>query len=146
MRHILTATAAISLALGLSACASMKNDKMSMADNEACAAQSYAVFFDTGSDDFDESASGVLDNISTAYQGCDLAQLEILGYADSVGTTEANLELSDDRAEAVLAALEDRNVKATRVRIVPMGDRTAPKKGESNPFERRAVVRLNSDF
>lgn len=145
MRHILTTTAALSLALGLSACASLKKN-MNMADDEACAARSYAVFFDTGSDDFDESASGVLDNIATAYQGCDLAQLEILGYADSVGTSEANLELSDDRAEAVLEALEDRNVMATRVRIVPMGDRTAPVEGESNPFERRAVVRLNSDF
>jgi len=119
---------------------------MGMADNEACAAQSYAVFFDTGSDDFDESAAGVLDNIASAYTGCDLAQLEILGYADSVGTSEANLKLSDERAEAVLDALEDRNVLATRVRIVPMGDRTAPVKGEANPFERRAVVRLNSDF
>jgi|GEM_PF-6689325 len=145
MRHILTATAALSIALGLSACATMK-DKMGMDGNEACAAQSYAVFFDTGSADFDDSASGVLDNIATAYQGCDLAQLEILGYADSVGTSEANLELSDNRAEAVLAALEERNVLANRVRIVPMGDRTAPTEGESNPFERRAVVRLNSDF
>ncbi len=132
------------IALGLSACATKTMDAP-MQDapmSAACTAQSQAIFFQTGSDDLDANATATLDNISALYAGCDLFRIDLTGYADSVGDNAANLELSNDRADAVLQSLLARGVTADRIRIVPLGERTIPDTGNPSAFERRVVVSL----
>lgn len=138
MRKLLMMTA---LGLGVTACTTMnKADDMRL--SELCEARSFAVFFETGSSDLDNDAEATLSAVSSAYDDCDLFRLEVVGYADSVGESEANLALSDRRADAVLAELNDRGVMADRVAIVPMGERTILDDEEPDAFERRVVVTL----
>jgi len=140
MRKILMMSA-MSLGLGLTACATMdKGDDMAMSD--MCEARAFAVFFETGSAKMGVDADATLDAVSKAYDDCDLFQIEVVGYADSVGNSDSNLKLSADRASAVLAELNDRGITADRAAIVPMGERTVIYDDESDAFERRAVVTL----
>lgn len=140
MRKILMMSA-MTLGFGLTACASMdKGDDMAMSD--MCEARSFAVFFETGSDNMGVDADVTLDAVSKAYDDCDLYRIEVVGYADSVGTSGSNLDLSGDRAKKVLAELNDRGITADRSRIVPMGERTILDDEEPDAFERRAVVTL----
>jgi len=139
--RIFTTMTALTLALGLSACASMdKSDDMMM--SEMCEAKAMAVFFETGSATLDDDAEATLDMTAEAYEGCDLFEIEVVGYADSVGNSDANLNLSERRANMVLSELTDRGVTADRVNIVPMGEQTVLDDEEPDAFERRAVMTL----
>lgn len=129
------------IALGLSACAT-QTKTMDAPMVSACEARSQAVFFDTASTSLDGDASATMNNIAALYNGCDLYQIEVVGYADSIGGDQANLALSDRRADAVLQGLMARGVTADRARIVPLGERTAPTDATASEFERRVVVTL----
>ena len=131
----------VALGLGLTACASM-DDPSDIMMADACEAQAMAVFFETGSATLDADAEATLDMTAKAYDNCDLFEIEVVGYADSVGTSEKNLSLSEERANMVLAELNDRGVTADRVNIVPMGERTILDDEEPDAFERRAVMTL----
>lgn len=132
--------ATLTIGLGLSACATTTDDDMML--SEACEARAFAVFFNTGSDDLDNDAEATLNAVSRAYDDCDLFRIEVVGYADSVGNSDANLKLSADRANTVLDELNDRGVMADRVSIVPMGERTILDDEEPDAYERRAVMTL----
>jgi OOP family OmpA-OmpF porin len=131
----------VALGIGLSACSSMdESGDVMMAD--ACEARAMAVFFETGSATLDNDAEATLDMTAKAYDNCDLFEIEVVGYADSVGMSDTNLSLSEDRANMVLAELNDRGVTANRVNIVPMGEQTILNDEEPDAFERRAVMTL----
>lgn len=49
------------------------------------------------------------------------SNVEINGYADSVGNTEYNLNLSDERAKNVSKILEDAGIDKSRIKIVGQG-------------------------
>lgn len=132
----------LALGISLSACASMDRPQETIVTNDNCEAQAMAVFFNTGSATLDNDADATLDMVSKAYQGCDLFQIEVVGYADSVGASTSNLDLSERRANMVLEELNDRGVTADRVNIVPMGERTILDDEEPDAFERRAVLTL----
>lgn len=136
-----TTLSTLALGISLTACASMdKTERMRMSD--MCQAKSMAVFFDTGSANLDSEASATLDMTAMAYEGCDLFEVEVVGYADSVGDSMSNLNLSERRADRVLIELNKRGVSADRVNIVPMGERTILDDEEPDAFERRAVMTL----
>ncbi|MGJ8559041.1 MAG: OmpA family protein [Litorimonas sp.] len=132
----------LALGISLSACASMDKPRETIVMSDMCEAQAMAVFFETGSANLDNDAEATLNSVAKAYDDCDLFKIEVVGYADSVGNSASNLSLSEDRAEMVLAELNDRGVTADRVSIVPMGERTILDDEEPDAFERRAVMTL----
>lgn len=136
MRNLLLAS---TLALSLAACKTMDKTDMSMG---ACEAQAFAVFFDLGSAAVTSDADNDLSAIANAYRGCDIFRMEVTGYADSVGSDNPNLQLSEQRADNVYEALLTRGISADRAQIVPMGERTILDTGEPDAFERRVVVTL----
>ncbi|WP_298918835.1 OmpA family protein [uncultured Algimonas sp.] len=140
-------TLAIAAIVGLAATACATVDRTyDRADLDVCDARSYAVFFPTGSSALNSGAQDTIEEAAMAYDDCDLFRIEVVGYADSVGNSAANLRLSEDRAESVLDALNDRGIRADRASVVSMGERTIIDDNEPDAFERRAVVTLIPDM
>ena len=80
-------------------------------------------FFDTDSATLSESSADVLFKLtSTIWQMADI-RLAVVGHSDSTGPFEHNLELSEARAQAVVAALleEPYNIAPTRLVAVGVG-------------------------
>jgi OOP family OmpA-OmpF porin len=64
-----------------------------------------SIRFGAGSAEIVPESRGVIAAIADVLRGCPGAAFEIGGHTDSLGSAGANLRLSEDRAEAVLAAL-----------------------------------------
>lgn len=64
------------------------------------------ILFATGSARISASSQAVLKLLASAAQACPSMQIEIQGHTDKDGNPEANLELSERRAEAVVQALK----------------------------------------
>lgn len=83
---------------------------------EECVANIAAVLdegqiaFEPGSATFSPSARPLLDRIAEALKDCADYPIEVAGHTDSQGGEEMNLALSEDRAEAVVAALMERRI------------------------------------
>ena len=85
------------------------------------------IAFEPGSGNLDASAEGILDDMAEILIKCpDDMRMEISGYTDSQGRESMNQELSQTRAQAVLAALLDRRVRTSRY--------IAKGYGEENPI------------
>ena len=68
------------------------------------------ITFEPGEATIDGDARGTLDQMADLLKKCDTVPMEIGGHTDSQGREEMNLQLSQSRAEAVLAALQGRRV------------------------------------
>ncbi len=84
------------------------------------------ILFDPGSASITADTQPVVDDIAEILQKCPNLRIRIAGYTDSQGREEMNLQLSQERAEAVLAAL--------RVRRVPVASFEATGFGEADPI------------
>ena len=102
---------------------------------ELCADQINAILavgsiqFSRGSADIVPESKGVIAAIADVLRGCPGADFEIGGHTDSQGSAEANQRLSDERAQAVLAALRAEDLPhgpADRPRL----RRRAPARGQ----------------
>ncbi|MEL6640475.1 MAG: OmpA family protein [Pseudomonadota bacterium] len=99
---------------------------------EECIAQIEAVTrigkitFDPGASSLTDDANPIMDEIADILRRCPNLQIRIAGYTDSQGREEMNLQLSQDRASAVLTALRERRV--------PVGTFEAIGFGEENPI------------
>lgn len=77
----------------------------SCAEDIAAILQAGSIQFAAGSAEIEPASEGVILAIADVLRGCPRAHFEIGGYTDSRGGAEANLRLSQDRADAVAAAL-----------------------------------------
>ena len=73
------------------------------------------VNFETGKSTILPDAAATLDAAAGALKAAGAFQVEVAGHTDNVGTPDANQKLSQDRAQAVLAALVQRGVPASRL-------------------------------
>lgn len=80
------------------------------------------VLFETGQNQLLESAHSSLVEVVDLLQSEPDKQIRIEGHTDSVGSAQANLELSEQRADAVRRALVDLGVGETRVTSVGLGE------------------------
>jgi outer membrane protein OmpA-like peptidoglycan-associated protein len=88
------------------------------------ATKNWNIPFESGKATFSPYAKGVLDKLYKDLVIASGVTVEILGHTDNVGSPQANLQLSEDRAFAVQRWLEKnfpRNFPAGRVRIRAMG-------------------------
>ncbi|MEQ8657873.1 MAG: OmpA family protein [Hyphomicrobiales bacterium] len=78
--------------------------------------------FETGSAAINALSNGLLDRMVRILQSCPNATVEIAGHTDAQGSEEANLTLSQARAEAVSAYLADAGIPQNRLLAVGYGE------------------------
>jgi OOP family OmpA-OmpF porin len=104
-------------------------------------------FFGTDSATLSESSADVLHKLAaTMYQMAD-TRLAVVGHTDSTGPFEHNLELSEARAQAIVAALlkEPYNIAPTRlvaVGVGPISPVASNKSDEGRALNRRVTFVL----
>lgn len=89
------------------------------------------ITFDPGSATISSEGMNVVNEIADILRACAELRLQIAGYTDSQGSDQGNLNLSQRRAEAVLAAL--------RGRRVPVSGFVAQGFGEADPIADNAT-------
>ena len=82
------------------------------------------VNFDTGKATINPDSAETLDAAAAALKAAGDIRIEVAGHTDNVGAPEANLKLSQDRAQAVMAALVGRGVKAAGLTAKGYGQTT----------------------
>lgn len=83
------------------------------------------VFFQTGSARLDDKSMFELDNVAEQLNKYPDISIELSGHTDNVGDSEANMSLSQERAQTVLNYLTRKGVSAERLSAAGYGD-TAP--------------------
>lgn len=79
------------------------------------------ITFEPGSATITRDAVPTLDRIAALMKNCAEFQMEVGGHTDSQGREEMNLKLSQDRAQAVIAALQSRRVLTGRLQAKGYG-------------------------
>jgi OOP family OmpA-OmpF porin len=99
------------------------------------------IAFDPGKATIAPEARGTLDRLAAAMKDCDGVPMEVGGHTDSQGREEMNLELSQARAEAVIAALMDLRVLVGAMTAVGYGE-TVPIADNETEVGREANRRI----
>jgi outer membrane protein OmpA-like peptidoglycan-associated protein len=73
------------------------------------------LFFDTGKTEVKPESAAQLDQMVALLKAQPALKVFIVGHTDNVGTVDANLKLSQGRAQAVVAALTQRGIAASRL-------------------------------
>src|SRR5580704_15791853 len=109
-----------------------------MAGKPECRDAGVTVSFTTGSVELDTNARGALNGVATWMKADSKRTLHLHGYADVTGNSEANLVLSENRANAVRDYLVSQGVDATQIMTVGRGEDVA----EQLPANGRTVTFL----
>jgi outer membrane protein OmpA-like peptidoglycan-associated protein len=102
--------------------------------------QSAKIYFDAGKSDLKQQYNAELDNILKTLEKYPDLGIEISGFASAEGTEEANRELSNKRAIAVLDYINHRGV--VRRRIVAKGYGASKDQTSSKEEGRRVEIRV----
>ena len=90
-----------------------------------CRDAGVTVSFSTGSTVLDTNGQGALNGVATWMKADSKRTLHLHGYADTTGNSEANLVLSEKRADAVKAYLVSQGVDATQITTIGRGEDVA---------------------
>ena len=91
-------------------------------DNVHAALAGKKIAFAPGSAELDAGSANVLDAIAKGMKNCTATPIEIGGHTDAQGSAGGNLALSQARAEAVMVALQGRQVDVSAIRAVGYGE------------------------
>jgi outer membrane protein OmpA-like peptidoglycan-associated protein len=99
------------------------------------------VNFASGSATLDQPSQVVLNSVAATINQVPGAQVQIVGYTDSDGTTESNLTLSQERADAVKTYLVGQGVPADSLTTLGKGeaDPIAPNDTPENKAKNRRI-------
>lgn len=100
-----------------------------------------AIYFKTGSAELDKASEPLLISVADIANRCPSVKIEVTGHTDSIGSSQANRELSEHRARSVVAFLVQRGVAATRITAAGFGDThpVAPNDTEANRAKNRRI-------
>jgi len=106
-----------------------------------CADFQSSVYFEQDSAALTKEARMVLSGAQAQAKGCAVKSVRVIGLADAVGTSEANLILSRRRAESVTSALAKAGFSKVEIDRVAVGDAGAvAASGAAAPLRRRADI------
>ena len=101
------------------------------------------VYFLIGKYEIRESEAAKIRTIASRLKEAPTAKVSLTGYADAqTGTPERNYYLSQKRAEAVTAALEEAGIAKDRIKVAYKGSTEAP---YDKPEENRVVICIVSE-
>jgi outer membrane protein OmpA-like peptidoglycan-associated protein len=134
--------AALAAAASLGACAG--RDAQLVQAPTRCADATVQIYFEPWSAEITDEGRSVLDTTAANLRGCRVRAVEVLGLADAVGAPEANLELSQRRAQAVSQALAAEGLPAADFHLAAAGAAGAvTPQGAAAPLRRRVDVTLH---
>jgi outer membrane protein OmpA-like peptidoglycan-associated protein len=106
----------------------------------------FQILFDFASAELTPQGRATVAEIGQAYQAYNPATVVVVGHTDSVGASEANIILSQRRAEAVANALAGAGVEEARMRIEAYGEeRPAVAAGDNAREQRNRRVDVKFD-
>lgn len=141
-----TLVAAAGVIMALAGCASSSGPwrmwrKPVAAAPATCADFQSTVYFQQDSAALVPEAREVLESARDQARGCVVKAVRVVGLADAVGATEANLILSRRRAETVSTALARHGFNKVDIDRTAMGDAGAvAESGAAAPMRRRADI------
>ena len=112
----------------------------------ACAMQGppdrvYPVFFNDFSANLDPTAMVVVSNAAAIAQQYPALPVKVMGYADNAGSPAADISLSQARADAVAALLQQDGVAASRIQRSAVG---TPPNSQPGVERRRVVIDIDA--
>ncbi len=107
-------------------------------------AKYYSVYFDFNKATPIENSTAAIDVVLTYLRKNPSANLDILGYADQVGSSEYNEKLSNLRANNVKTILEKAGIASSRLNVVAQGADTSIQKDseEARRLARRVTFKI----
>ncbi|MGB0496868.1 MAG: OmpA family protein, partial [Rubricella sp.] len=127
---------ALACAVGLGGCAEL-GEMLGMGMEE----DEYVVYFATDSSNLTDEALAAIEEAANRNGG----SFDVIGHTDTAGSADYNQNLSQERAEAVVAALLAQGVPAELISSFASGE-TEPADetgdGVSDPENRRVVIRV----
>ena len=127
------------LALGLSAMATPSQAQSTQAQSTQATAPAddkLAVYFDTGSAAIVGDQTAVLDKAARLYREGSPIVMIVAGGTDTVGPAALNLQLSVERADAVVKGLVARGIPVDRLQVAGRGETDLPVKTQDDVAER----------
>jgi outer membrane protein OmpA-like peptidoglycan-associated protein len=140
------ATILIAAALSLAACAGTSGPwrtlkKPVAAAGPSCGGFTASIYFDQDSAALTPEARMLLANARAQARGCEVRAVRVIGLADAVGASAANLALSKRRADAVSSALAAHGFGKADFDLAAVGDAgAATATGVAAPLRRRADI------
>ncbi|MEI9964027.1 MAG: OmpA family protein [Caulobacteraceae bacterium] len=132
---------AVLAAAALSGCASV--DRLRVRGVSPCRTTTATLYFDAGADDLSPPAQAVVAATAHQLKGCRVQELQLLGLADPAGVPQTNLELSQRRAEHVLAAFVKAGLPVPKYTLTAAGaNGSVTASGEVEPVRRRVDVNV----
>ncbi|WP_281231409.1 OmpA family protein [Flavobacterium gelatinilyticum] len=104
----------------------------------------YSVYFDFNKATPIENSTAAIDAVLTYLRKNPSANLDIIGYADQVGSSEYNEKLSNKRAQNVKTILEKAGISSSRLNVVAGGADTSIQKDseEARRLARRVTFKV----
>ncbi len=115
-----------------------------IATNTQC--NDWEVFFSTGSAEISPTARAVLGGLADGIQRGDVRDVSIVGSADPRGGQMDNLELGNQRAQAIRDVLVARGCDPTVVRTASVGEARTTGSPDTYALERHASVRTRDQL
>jgi len=115
-----------------------------IATNTRC--NDWEVFFATGSAEVSPTARAVLGGLADCIQRGDVRDVSIVGSADPRGGQMDNLELGNQRAQAIRDVLVSRGCDPSVVRTASVGEARTSGSPETYALERHASVRTRDQL
>jgi outer membrane protein OmpA-like peptidoglycan-associated protein len=144
MRLKLVATAALALSAAalMAGCGSMSGleTRARILAEPPCTDFFFPIYFADRSADLSRAAQGVIANAGQHAQGCQIAEVRVLGLADVDGVAQDRLDLSRRRARQVAAALAKAGLPKPSFQLDAIGDARLPAGQKDAPLRRRADV------
>lgn len=130
----------------LAGCATPKAAEAPKASNAAaCQARQMVFYFGSWETELNDLSMQEINSVQAAMKDCTIEWVRIVGMAGAPGDTESNMEVSQQRAENVAAALEKGGWPRSAFVLEAKGeDGATTSDGLDKPMRRRVEVSVNA--
>ena len=144
VRDFMALGAAACTTLALAGCTSVQTGVQKVqhvVSSSPCHETTVTLYFESGSDKLTEDGRQIVSLTAKRLKTCTVTELRLVGLADPAGAPQANIELSQRRADNVLDAFVHAGVPAPKYTMVARGDIGAIQAGGAvEPVRRRVDV------